>query len=59
MVNDDSSKLISGSTDGSIKLWDYKSTECIMNFVPPSDTEGIELDINSIIDLGKRGVGSE
>jgi len=30
-----------------------------MNFVPPSDTEGVELDVYSVIDLGKRGIGSE
>ncbi|KRX06056.1 WD40-repeat-containing domain [Pseudocohnilembus persalinus] len=59
LINDNSTRLISGSKDGTIRFWDYTTTECLQNFSPPSDSIGVELDIYNIVDLTQKGSGQE
>ena len=32
LISDDGTKLVSGASDGSIKFWNYSTSECILNF---------------------------
>ena len=47
-VNEDNSLLFSSGSDGFIKIWNMKSTECLLNLHPPSDKPAMDLDIYSI-----------
>jgi len=49
MQTSDGNKLISGSRDGMIKVWDYKSTECLLVFKPPNEKPGQDCDVFQIL----------
>jgi WD40 repeat-containing protein SMU1 len=44
----DGSKILSSSSDGTVRVWDVKSTECVATFRPPQDATGTETTINSV-----------
>ena len=35
----DGAKIVSGSSDGSVRVWDAKSCECVCTFAPPTASE--------------------
>lgn len=52
VYNSDGSRLISASSDGSVKIWDSKTTNCLLTFSPqpPSHmNESLNTSVNSII----------
>ena len=49
MLTSDGNKLLSCARDGAIKVWDFKSTECILVFKPPSIRPGHESDIYQLM----------
>jgi WD40 repeat-containing protein SMU1 len=51
IINSEGSRLISGATDGMIKIWDYKTTECIQLIRPPSNRPVQDSDILSLLSL--------
>eukprot|EP00854_Cymbomonas_tetramitiformis_P015302 gene15302-18105_t len=44
----DGSRIMSASSDGTVKVWDAKSAECISTFRPPAATAGTETTVNSV-----------
>ena len=53
----ESGKLVSGGSDGYVKIWDFKSTECLLKLRPPNERPGSELDIYSLLPMP--GVGEK
>eukprot|EP00357_Protocruzia_adherens_P006973 CAMPEP_0114979430 /NCGR_PEP_ID=MMETSP0216-20121206/4365_1 /TAXON_ID=223996 /ORGANISM="Protocruzia adherens, Strain Boccale" /LENGTH=513 /DNA_ID=CAMNT_0002340751 /DNA_START=500 /DNA_END=2041 /DNA_ORIENTATION=- len=45
----DFTKLISASSDGSVKLWDAKTSDLLMTFKPPQPNATAELTVNSVM----------
>ena len=52
ILNDAQNTLFSGSSDGCLKLWNYKTSECTMTFTPPTVQNSIEKDIYNILKMG-------
>lgn len=44
----DGNRLVTGSSDGSVRVWDAKSCDCVCTFRPPTPSSGVELSINSL-----------
>lgn len=44
----DGSRLVSASSDGSVKVWDAKSSECTCTLAPPSPAAGAPPGVNGI-----------
>lgn len=49
ILSRDGNKLLSSSRDGMIKLWDFKSTECLLVFKPPNEKPGQDCDVFQLI----------
>ncbi|KAF4318219.1 hypothetical protein BBO99_00000694 [Phytophthora kernoviae] len=43
------SKVISTSSDGTLKIWNAKTTECLQTVQPPSESYSVEVDIVSAL----------
>jgi len=44
----DGMRLVTGSSDGAVKVWDAKTCDCLQTFRPPAPASGVELSINSL-----------
>jgi WD40 repeat-containing protein SMU1 len=53
VFSDDASRVISASSDGTVKVWDSKTTDCISTF-RPNQGSAAELGVNSVQLLPKR-----
>ena len=51
----ESGKLASAGSDGYLKLWDFKSTECLVKLRPPNEKPGSELDVYSLLQMPQVG----
>jgi len=44
----DGSRVVSASSDGTVRVWDVRSSECISQFRPPSEVGLSELAVNTV-----------
>jgi WD40 repeat protein len=44
----DGSQILSSSSDGTVRVWNVKTTECVATFRPPQQESGTETTINSV-----------
>jgi len=46
--------IVTGASDGLVKIWDFKSCETLMQIKPPNDNPSMELDIYSLTKIPTR-----
>ena len=48
-------RVISGGKDGMIRIWDWNSLECVMNFKIDPENHGLEIEISNILEFKETG----
>lgn len=44
----DGAKFVSGSSDGTVRVWDSKTCDCLQSFTPPHENTNVEVSVNSV-----------